>query len=157
SAFSESVTIQGTDATIDRLVASLPLAEVVHFAGHAYTQSDNGALLFAPKDPKSADWELLRPLDVLRQDWSGCRLVVLSACSTAIGESRGAHNPESLVRAFTRAGTPRVVASLWSVDSASTVELMKAFYSSLARGTRAGEALVEAEREIRERPAWIHP
>jgi CHAT domain-containing protein len=143
-------------ATLDAVSAARPTADIFHFAGHGYPD-ENGALLFAPRDPKLSDYDLLRSADLLRQDWSRSRLVVLSACATAAGELQGPHNPESLVRAFTRAGVPRVAASLWNVDDAATAELMGAFYSSLSKGASPSEALRTAQGLVRHRTAWSHP
>jgi len=73
------------------------------------------------------------------------------------GETRGAHNPDSLVRALTKAGAQRVVASLWNVDSAATGELMREFYASLAKGEIPDRALGAAQRIVRQRQGWEHP
>jgi CHAT domain-containing protein len=149
--------IQGRDATVDSLAASLSAAQIFHFAGHGYSDSENGALLFAPRDSRISDYELLRSADLLRQDWSRCRLVVLSACAAAAGEVQGPHNPDSLVRAFTRAGVPRVAAGLWNVDSAAISELMGTFYGSLAKGASPADALRTAQQKLRQRAGWSHP
>jgi CHAT domain-containing protein/tetratricopeptide (TPR) repeat protein len=155
--FPGTTILKERDATVASLAASLPNAEIFHFAGHGYSDSDNGALLFAPRDPKISDYELLRSADLLRQDWSRCRLVVLSACAAAAGEVQGPHNPDSLVRAFTRAGVPRVAASLWNVDSAATAQLMATFYDSLARGASPTDALRAAQQKLRQHAGWSHP
>jgi CHAT domain-containing protein/tetratricopeptide (TPR) repeat protein len=156
--FSKSTILEGNGATVEALVASLPSADVVHFAGHGYANSENGALLFAPKDPKREDFTLLRSTDLRRQDWTRCRLAVLSACAAAAGETRGPHNPDSLVRALTKAGVSCVAASLWSVDSAATYGLMKEFYGCLAKGENPVESLRDAQRRLRrQRPDWNHP
>jgi CHAT domain-containing protein/tetratricopeptide (TPR) repeat protein len=157
AAFPATAVLKGTDATTRSLVAALPGADAVHFAGHGYTNSDNGALLFAAGPSKKADYDLLRSTDLQRQDWSRSRLVVLSACATAAGEIRGAHNPESLVRALTKAGPPRVVASLWNVDSDATANLMRVFYADLAKGSPPEQALWSAQQWMRQRPGWEHP
>jgi CHAT domain-containing protein len=155
--FAGTTVLEGHDATVDALIASLPRAEIFHFAGHGYSDSENGALLFAPKNPKSADYVLLRSADLARQDWSKCRLAVLSACAAASGEIQGPHNPDSLVRALTRAGAPRVAASLWNVESRATAELMGAFYGTMASGTTPTVALRTAQQRVRQRPEWSHP
>jgi CHAT domain-containing protein len=155
--FADTKILEGRDATVAAMIGLLPGVDIFHFSGHGYSDSDNGALLFAPKDRKNADYELLRSADLLRQDWSRCRLAVLSACAAAAGEIQGAHNPDSLVRALTRAGAPRVAASLWNVESAATTELMGAFYGTLSSGANPAEALRAAQQRIRQRPDWSHP
>ena len=156
--FSAASILSGSSATLEAFVSSLPNAEIVHFAGHGYSNSANGALLFASSNRDRDDYALLRSAELRRQNWSNCRLAVLSACATAAGESRGVHNPDSLVRALTRAGVPRVAATLWNVDSTATAELIKEFYSSLARGEGPAQALRAAQQQVRrQRPAWDHP
>jgi CHAT domain-containing protein len=152
--------LQGRDATIPALQDRLPNVEIVHFSGHGYDNGDNGALLFAPTDPMT-DYDPLRSSEVARQDWSRVRLVVLSACAAASGETHGPHNPDSLVRALIRAGPPRVVAALWNVESGATLELMSEFYSSLGQGKNPAQALRAAQQRMQhpnlEHSEWTHP
>lgn len=54
-------------------------------------------------------------------------LVVLSACQTALGKEVRGEGVVGLARAFMYAGTPRVVASLWTVPDVSTPQLMTRF------------------------------
>ncbi len=59
-------------------------------------------------------------------------MVVLSACDTAVEE--GKSNGDELVSvalAFSMAGSPALVASLWEVGDESTAELMANFYRAL--------------------------
>ena len=156
AAFRAALLLEGHQATAAALITGLPESDIVHFAGHGYATSEDGALLLAAGNP-SQNYELLRSMDLSRQDWSRCRLVVLSACATAAGEAHGAHNPDSLVRALSRAGAANVAASLWSVDSAATSELMKAFYAALAAGSSPAHALRQAQQTIRRRAEWSHP
>lgn len=155
--FSANSVLEGPNATIRALEGLLPAVDVVHFAGHGYSNSDGGALLFARSDSKGPGYEMLRSAELRHQDWSRCRLAVLSACASAEGEIRGPHNPDSLVRALTRAGASRVAASLWNVDSAATTELMRAFYKSLAGGADPMQALRVAQQWMRAQSNWTHP
>jgi CHAT domain-containing protein len=158
--FPASVQLREDQATIANLQKQLPEVELVHFSGHGYVNGENGALLFAAKDPKD-DYDPLRSSEVAHQNWSRVRLVVLSACAAAAGETRGPQNPESLVRALISAGSPRVVAALWNVQSGATLELMKEFYSSLGRGKTPAQALYSAQQKIQhsslQHSDWIHP
>ena len=54
-------------------------------------------------------------------------LVVLSGCETGLGKLSTGDELVGLTRAFIYAGTPSVVASLWSVDDSSTAHLMSEF------------------------------
>jgi CHAT domain-containing protein/tetratricopeptide (TPR) repeat protein len=157
AAFPATSILEGDKATLEALAAALPDTRVVHFLGHGYANSDDGALIFAPGVGSGGEYGLLRSADLRRQDWSGCSLAVLSACAAAAGETRGAHNPDSLVRALTKAGVARVAASLWNSDSGATAELMGAFYRSLAAGLGYSQALRSAQQQVRQRREWSHP
>jgi hypothetical protein len=63
-----------------------------------------------------------------------------------------------LNRAFIYAGTPSVVASLWSVEDEATMELMVAFYDYLEnKGYTKGAALRQAQIDVLQNPATAHP
>lgn len=82
------------------------------------------------------------------------RVVVLSAC----GSGRAAGNlvrPIGLAWACLNAGAAGVVASLWVVDDAVTVELMTEFYRHLAAGEAPRRALGLARRRVA--ASYPHP
>ena len=78
------------------------------------------------------------------------RLVVLSACQSGLGHYYRGEGVVSLVRPFLAAGVPTVVASLWSVDSKATSDLMIEFHRQrkLTAGLDAAEALRRAQIEL---------
>jgi CHAT domain-containing protein/tetratricopeptide (TPR) repeat protein len=85
-------------------------------------------------------------------------LVVLSACQTALGKEVRGEGLVGLTRAFMYAGTPRVVASLWTVPDVSTAELMARFYKGmLVNGLRPSAALRQAQVSILREPRWARP
>jgi CHAT domain-containing protein len=71
-------------------------------------------------------------------------LVVLSGCDTGLGKLSTGDELVGLTRAFIYAGTPSVVASLWSVDDSSTAHLMASFYRNLKTMSKV-EALRQAQ------------
>lgn len=73
-------------------------------------------------------------------------LVVLSACETGIGEHLRGEGVLSLARAFAYAGAKSIVASLWSVNDQSTMQIMDGFYAGLKAGKTKHVALAEAKR-----------
>ena len=91
---------------------------------------------------------ILRADEIAKLDLSGCRLVVLSACQTGLGEynSEGVYG---LQRAFKLAGAQSVLMSLWSVDDKATQELMTEFYNGLISGKEPDDALVAAQYSLR--------
>jgi len=76
-------------------------------------------------------------------------LVVLSGCQSQSGKRTRGDDISSLSRAFLYAGSPSVIASLWSVDDDATSELMVAFYTHLKSGMGKAEALRAAQTDVR--------
>jgi CHAT domain-containing protein len=72
-------------------------------------------------------------------------LVTLSACQTQLGDLSAGDELVGLSRAFICAGTPSLVASLWSVEDASTAYLMTHFYGYLQAGMGKGAAMRQAQ------------
>jgi CHAT domain-containing protein len=76
----------------------------------------------------------------------GARLVVLSACETALGKEVKGEGLEGLTRGFMYAGARQVVASLWQVDDVATAELMQSFYEGMLKhGLKPAAALRQAQ------------
>src|SRR5690606_33076659 len=93
----------------------------------------------------------LTPRRILRhhnQRGMAAKLVVLSACQTALG---GFHEGGviGLARAFQLAGASRVVMSQWSVSDEHTEALMRRFVDALEGGYAPHDALREAMRSFR--------
>lgn len=85
-------------------------------------------------------------------------LVVLSACETALGQEVRGEGLVGLARAFMYAGSPRVVASLWTVPDVSTSELMTRFYRGmLVENLRPAAALRQAQLSIWKEHRWARP
>lgn len=100
---------------------------------------------------------ILTALEVASMDLRGTELVVLSACETGVGDVESGEGVYGLRRAMTIAGTRSQVMSLWKVDDAATRDLMVGFYEKLAKGTGRGQALREAQRELRKQDRRQHP
>jgi CHAT domain-containing protein len=85
-------------------------------------------------------------------------LVVLSACQTNLGLLSRGDDVVGLNRAFLYAGTPAIIASLWSIDDEATGLLMQRFYTYFKEGINPAEALQKAQKELRQqRPEYSHP
>ncbi len=86
--------------------------------------------------------------EVARFDLHGTRLVVLSACETALG-NYSFEGVYGLPRGFKQAGVESLLVSLWSVNDRSTSLLMSEFYRYWLEGKPVREALEQAVREVR--------
>jgi tetratricopeptide (TPR) repeat protein len=85
---------------------------------------------------------------------TSARLVVLSACESALGRSTMAEGVLGIASSFVSAGSRAVVASLWQVDDRTTAKLMEYFYRELASGRTVAAALHRAQLGVRrEKPA----
>ena len=69
-------------------------------------------------------------------------LIILSACETALGDDQASMG---LAGSAVQAGAESAVASLWQVDDAGTLELMRNFYSFYAQGQGKAEAMRNAQ------------
>lgn len=125
--------------------------EVLHLAAHGFadTKFPERAALVLLGDAGTGEDGLLQPREIARYNL-GARLVVLSACDTAVGPTLGQEGVVNLARAFLVAGAGAVMTSLWAVDDTLSAALMRTFYGHLARGRTFTEALRRAKAEIRQ-------
>lgn len=155
-------------ATEGALMELRPDATILHLATHGFlngtTPSDTWLELASPPgDGKLMQKEiwprLKREVPAFRQ--KSVRLVVLSACETARGQDAPEAEVLGLPDAFAMAGVPSVVASLWSVYSWSTTDLMVEFYERLAKEKAdLAAAMRDARRELlkdRGNGRYAHP
>lgn len=92
---------------------------------------------------------ILRVEEIETQNLASCRLVVLSACETGLGEIKGDEGVYGLQRAFKLAGADNILMSLWSVPDAATEELMKRFYESLLTEDDIDKAFSSAQKSMK--------
>ena len=79
-----------------------------------------------------------------------CDLAVLSACETGLGKL-GDDGVYGLQRGFKNAGVHTLLMSLKNVYDSTTADLMISFYRHLLEGESKREALVKAQRELRDK------
>jgi CHAT domain-containing protein len=158
----ETLLAEGFDASRERLRGTdLAQFAILHFATHGFLdpqRPEKSGLMLSTVDRDG------RPLDgfIGLQDVYSLRapveLVVLSACSTALGKEVRGEGLIGLTRGFMYAGASSVLASLWKVDDEATAELMKRFYGNLLEhGMTPAEALRAAQNSIRQEPQWRAP
>ena len=155
--FRNAVLRNGREATLRSVERERPSTEVFHFSGHGFSNGGNGGILLSPNEGDAGEAGVLDSSTVANQDWSRCRLAVLSACSTGTGEAGASVNPESLVRGFLWAGVSRVVVSRWNVDTETGTRFMNRFYTDLLSGTNAAAAMHGAAQRVLEDKATSHP
>ena len=126
--------------------------DVIHLATHGVlnnSEPENSQLLFANK-------ESLNVGDIMAFDFSEKNLIVLSACDTSIGKTKGAE-VSALGTAFELAAAPTVIASLWQVDDSSTSLMMQYFYQYFTAGESKVESLRKAQVDMIQNKKFSHP
>ena len=96
------------------------------------------------------DNSLVTAADISTMNLRQCDLAVLSACETGLGKL-GGDGVFGLQRGFKNAGVHTLLMSLKKVYDDSTADLMINFYQHLMSGASKREALVKAQRNIREK------
>jgi CHAT domain-containing protein len=161
---SDSSTLKALGFAASReLAASGRLSEYryVHFATHGFLDpqnSDLSGLVLSGADSQGRKRDGLLRAEEIRNLDIPADLVVLSACSTALGKDVDGDGRATLLRSFLEAGASRVVASLWEVDDRATAELMTHFYRGLLlEKLPAAAALQQAQLSMMGEPRWSAP
>lgn len=137
--------LEGTHARRLEVLRAIGDASVLHFAGHAVTNSlhpSRSRLLLPGADTTS---------DLTARDLNGLAVrpglvAVLAACSTAAGPVASGEGPISLARPFLAAGAAAVVASLWPISDEQSTSMLVEFHRRLREGTPPARALAESQR-----------
>ncbi|WP_293153214.1 CHAT domain-containing protein [Okeania sp. SIO2C9] len=135
-----------TKTNIQAQINSEPF-NIIHIATHGQFSSN-------PDDTFILGWDErinVRDLDLLLQTRNlipseqAIELLILSACQTAVGDTRAALG---LAGVSIRAGARSVLGSLWNVNDASTAEFMKQFYQQLLQSGSSQIRKAEALRQV---------
>jgi CHAT domain-containing protein len=149
----------GEAATESAVWDRVSQASLLHLATHGGYNRYNPLYSDITLAPDGEDDGNLEVHEVYGLNLMNAKLVVLSACETHLGELDAEGEPVGvssgdevvgLTRAFFFAGTPTVIASLWSVEDEATALLMERFYTHLRDGMGKAEALRQAQLEVRE-------
>ncbi|MCB9332605.1 MAG: CHAT domain-containing protein [Lewinellaceae bacterium] len=142
-----------TSATEERFNQVAGNYRILHLSTHGKADDrvgDYSYLVFNPIND-SLENELLYCRDIYNLSLNA-DLVVLSACETGLGKLSQGEGIISLARAFAYAGAKSIVNSLWSINDASTEQLMVGFYQGIKEGQSKSEALAKAKRRFLETP-----
>lgn len=149
----------GPEATKSNFIKSCSNFKVLHLATHSVANDILGEYSFVALQTDHAPQkiDLLYARDIYGLSLSA-DLVVLSACESALGQYREDEGIIGLSRAFSCAGARNIIASLWTVNDASTKDLMILFYKELDKGTSFNRALALAKRKfIQSNRQFAHP
>ncbi|MBD1868515.1 CHAT domain-containing protein [Cyanobacteria bacterium FACHB-471] len=156
----ESVTLTNSDFRLERLEENLTSAEfpILHIATHGEFGTESEDTFLVTGDVPDNKLTLTSLDRLLRQVESDrpVELLVLTACTTAVGDNRAALG---LAGAAAQAGVRSVLASLWFVNDQATADLVETFYANLKipQSSKA-EALQQAQtRLIETGEEFSHP
>jgi CHAT domain-containing protein/tetratricopeptide (TPR) repeat protein len=134
---------------------------IIHFATHAVLDTEEPAqsgILLSLVDQRGKAQDGFLGLNDIYNLKLSADLVMLSACSTALGKEVRGEGLVGLGRGFMYAGVPRVVASLWKVDDPATANLMKFFYRAMLKEAMTpAAALRVAQIEMCKHAPWNSP
>ncbi|MBL8150820.1 MAG: CHAT domain-containing protein, partial [Blastocatellia bacterium] len=99
----------------------------------------------------------LTALEAANLDLLGTKLVVLSACDTAVGEAKNGEGVYGLRRALVLAGSESQMMSLWQVSDKATKELMVDYYTKLKAGEGRSDALQNVQLKMLHSKQYSHP
>jgi hypothetical protein len=140
--YPHAVVLTGSDATVDRTLAEIEGASLVHFASHGTFRSDN---------PMFSSLSLYDgPLTV--HDLGRLRRppyrMVLPACDSGIGSHTGSDELLGLASALVGLGTAGLASSVSQVNDRATVPIMLEIHSQLGVGQTLPAALARARAAV---------
>ena len=159
---SNSTVFTGFSATRDQVLSpEISNYKIIHFATHSLINEQrpelSGIVLSRYDENGQRRNEFVRLQDIYGMDLSA-DLVVLSACDTGIGKDVKGEGLISLTNGFIQVGAKSVVSTLWKVDDDATLELMKNFYTALAKGgLTPSQALRDAQIKMRQSRLYNSP
>lgn len=151
---SGSRALTGAEVDKDIFLDLAPQFPIVHYAGHTSYNAEHpllSALVLAP-DRDKADSGALYAWEIYRMDLRRNWLVILSACGP---EGQGAVSGAggmSLPRAFLAAGSPNVIASLWSAEDISSSRFFTRFHRELRNTWDPAQALRQTQLAMLKSP-----
>jgi CHAT domain-containing protein len=158
----------GPDATKAAIQRAMIGCEVAHLAVHCLVDGKSpwlAGLVLADDSqqqenrfPRTLRNGLLYLNDIYNIPLPATRLVVLSACQSALGQYYRGEGIVSLVHPFIADHVPTVVASLWSVESDPTADLMVEFHRlRKVKHENTADALRDAQLQMALGNDYKHP
>jgi CHAT domain-containing protein len=139
----ENTSFSNYSATKENFKQHAPDGQLLHLSMHANINADTPELSYLLFTEGNTDNKLY--LEELYGMNLKADMAVLSACKTGVGELDLDKGIISLHRAFTQAGVPTTVSSLWSAPDNATQKIMVQFYKELKLGKTKAEALQQAK------------
>lgn len=147
-------------ATEDKAKTMIGNFNVVHFAIHGRldpVKHENSYLALAPNSSAGDDGRLTMSEIRKFRNLRNIRLLVLSACNTAVKEEKVEGWVNTPANEFILKGVGSVIATQWQVHDEATGVLMKHFYTNLLAGMTFSEALKTSQLQLSTSEKFSHP
>lgn len=140
--------ILDSEATKARFISTANQYDVIHLATHARENSTeplNSYINFYANEGDSASAYQLYTHEIYNLTLDKVKMVVLNGCETGSGKIEQGEGAISLARAFSYAGCPNVIMSLWEADDNATALIASDMFRYLKEGFSKDEALQKAK------------
>jgi CHAT domain-containing protein/Flp pilus assembly protein TadD len=134
-----------TAATKENFYKHLPDHKVIHLATHAIVNNSENSLSYIVFSGTDSNQCRLYASEIYNLPLQNTDLVILSACETGAGNFIKGEGVMSLSRAFSYAGCPNTVTTLWKADDYSTAYLSNKIHGYLDEGLPIDKALQQAK------------
>jgi CHAT domain-containing protein len=139
--------ITGAAATPEQYAKAAPASFTnIHFATHATANREsplNSAIILSHRGERFKLYAREVADVPLTAD-----LVTISACTSAGAKAYSGEGLMGFAWAFLQAGAQNVIASLWDVDDARSVDIMRGLYAGMAAGQSPARALRSAKLAV---------
>ena len=151
-------TYKQRNASKSQFLANLNRYAYAHISSHAIVDDEDprqSFISFSQMDDTLNRNQLLY-VDELYHLNIPTGMVVLSACETGLGAISKGEGIQSLARAFFYSGAKSLITTLWQINDASSVPLIKEFYRNLRSGEQKHRALRKAKLNYLENTSAIY-
>jgi CHAT domain-containing protein/tetratricopeptide (TPR) repeat protein len=134
------------DATETNFKQNAEMSKIIHLSTHSLLFKKQPLIFFSNFYDSENDG-FLEASEIVQLKLNS-DLVVLSSCSSGLGEIDESEGIIGMTKAFFDAGAKSIIVSLWEVNDKYTSKLMKLFYQKLSEGYDKSEALRLAKVEF---------
>jgi CHAT domain-containing protein len=137
--FSSSKLLTFAEATKENFLKNINQFGIIQLYSHAEAkeQGSEPYLVFADTILNLSELQFIEK--------SLTQLIILSACNTGVGEFMKGEGIFSLARAFSAAGIPSGINSLWKINTKSTFQVTELFHQFISDGLPTDVALQKAK------------
>jgi CHAT domain-containing protein/tetratricopeptide (TPR) repeat protein len=143
--------LTGEDATKKNFITYANKFRTVQLATHADADDsvpEHSFIAFYPEQKDSAEKNLLFAQEIYGLQLDSINLIILSACETGKGKLVRGEGLMSLTRAFSYAGCPNIITSLWKATDKTTAFITQRLHIYLDKGYTKDRALQLAKTDL---------